>query len=254
MKRRTFTLIELLIVIAIIAILAAILLPVLSRARIAARRAACMGHLKQIGPLYAMYAEDFNGLTPHLINWNDPPPQTRLYWWDLLNGGEENRGGILVDGSEIRDSPGRAFSVFSGCPSWDMYMKKGTGDLWRTFHDTRSYGQAARFEGKAYGKHYVHSDGMLKPDQPCFRMFGTKNPSETLLCGDSIKYELDRWVKLAGTVTSKFADTFEEWWLVNTPYDADPLRHGGRNANYLFMDGRVVSLEPRPVFEFMLEN
>jgi len=58
LKKVNFTLIELLIVVAIIAILSGLLLPVLNRARISARKTVCASNLKQIGIIFSDYISD----------------------------------------------------------------------------------------------------------------------------------------------------------------------------------------------------
>lgn len=67
-KKNCFTLIELLIVIAIIAILSAMLLPTLNAAREKGKRAACGSNLKQIGFGLLSYANDYNGWFPVAVS------------------------------------------------------------------------------------------------------------------------------------------------------------------------------------------
>ena len=66
MKSKGFTLIEVLIVIVIIGILAAILFPVFAVAREKARMATCVSNLKQIGSAFSMYMSDYEECFPAL--------------------------------------------------------------------------------------------------------------------------------------------------------------------------------------------
>ncbi len=71
--KSAFTLIELLTVIAIIAILASILIPVVSSVRASARAAVCVSNLRQMHMGFMLYAEDNNGRLPYGNNINVIP-------------------------------------------------------------------------------------------------------------------------------------------------------------------------------------
>ncbi len=67
--RGAFTLVELLVVVAIIALLAGMLLPALARARDTARGAVCIGNLRQFGVASMTYSLDYRGHLPGFRNW-----------------------------------------------------------------------------------------------------------------------------------------------------------------------------------------
>jgi prepilin-type N-terminal cleavage/methylation domain-containing protein/prepilin-type processing-associated H-X9-DG protein len=88
-KRRGFTLIELLVVIGIIALLLAILLPVVSRVRFQAQCAVCASNLRQIATAASHYATDNNGRLPAML-----VPGTSSYPYDVSAQFEKMLSGV----------------------------------------------------------------------------------------------------------------------------------------------------------------
>ena len=64
MKKQKFSLIEILVVVAIIGILSSFLLPVLSQARETSRLAVCTNNLRQVSTAAMMYSEDYDDYLP----------------------------------------------------------------------------------------------------------------------------------------------------------------------------------------------
>jgi prepilin-type N-terminal cleavage/methylation domain-containing protein/prepilin-type processing-associated H-X9-DG protein len=87
-RYRAFTLIELLVVVSIIAILVALLLPSLGKARRAAAGAACLSNLRQVGQAVIMYANQEKGLLPYHIISQPAPIGTRYVGWTTLFDGQ----------------------------------------------------------------------------------------------------------------------------------------------------------------------
>jgi len=80
LRRRAFTLVELLVVIGIIALLVSILLPTLNRAREAANKVKCLSNLRQMGQANAMYVSQWKGWAVPAImgNGKDTFPGTTI--------------------------------------------------------------------------------------------------------------------------------------------------------------------------------
>jgi len=105
-----FTLIEVLVVIAIIAVLAAILFPVFSRAREKARQAVCHSNLRQMGLAIRMYIQDFEAYPPQHAKC--PMPDGRILhirWWNAIQPYQRNFQ-IFVCPSVPHWEPGRNMS------------------------------------------------------------------------------------------------------------------------------------------------
>ena len=128
---RAFTLIETLMVVAIIALLLGLLLPGLGSAREVARRAVCMSNQRQLLAAWSMYAEDHRGRAlPHAA----PHSSRRVYWY----GSEDpaSRRVIFEEGtlSPYLHAGLTARSVFE-CSSQPQgtYREQGMGGFTSTY-------------------------------------------------------------------------------------------------------------------------
>ena len=75
-----FTLIELLAVVAIIGILAALLMPALQKARNSAKSIKCVSNLRQYGTMFGMYENDNKGYLPLSLHYGRGGALVPLFW------------------------------------------------------------------------------------------------------------------------------------------------------------------------------
>ena len=112
-RLRGFTLLELLAVIATIVTLAALLLPVLGKAKIKAQRTACFSNLRQLGITWLMYKDDNND---YLV---ESCPSNTAYAWVLGNvtqPAEAGNADLIRQGKLVRIQPKRRHLSLPGRP------------------------------------------------------------------------------------------------------------------------------------------
>lgn len=173
--RRAFTLIELLIVLGIIVVLAALMVPAFASARRQARAVRCLAALNQIGSGFMMYSQEYNGMFPVAVH--EPPGSAEIpinvdrRWYDLIAKfiTSENMRSI-ADLEKVRKN-----SVLWGCPDWsrvDEYVTAGDRyrpgygmNYYNTFVEGRSdFSRMAYISGATPGR-YIRQVLWTNPNQ-----------------------------------------------------------------------------------------
>jgi prepilin-type N-terminal cleavage/methylation domain-containing protein len=177
---RAFTLIELLIVIAIIAILAALLLPSLASARTLAQSTRCLSNQRQLGLAWTAYAADARERVMPLAYWRQREIGTgpQVFWWGTH--GTTNTAPDFARGfiAPYLDTALATSSVLE-CPSqpWGTYDPQGPALL-----PTSTYG----YNGYYLSPAMTPGWGSTIAHRPWRRTFEIARPAELFVFADTL--------------------------------------------------------------------
>jgi prepilin-type processing-associated H-X9-DG protein/prepilin-type N-terminal cleavage/methylation domain-containing protein len=212
---RAFTLVELLAVIALVGVLAALLVPALEQGREAARAAACATNLRQLAAAALSYAADHGGEFP----WGMRTEGGETACWDFTTGaGGKARPGVIWE-----RIPECANGRVLQCPSYVGGNANWRGDPYTGYNYNCSY----------VGK--VEGDPALR--EAPVRLAALRDPARTALFGDGEYIGGANKFMRAPKVDRQ--NDFSGKGLREA--GTQGFRHGGR-TNAVFADGHVESL------------
>jgi prepilin-type N-terminal cleavage/methylation domain-containing protein/prepilin-type processing-associated H-X9-DG protein len=249
MRRKSlgFTLVELLVVMAIISILAAMLLPALSRARQQARAAACKSNLKQIGYAMGMYQTDFDEMFPSS---NNTPFQYFPDGWQCIwdaDGGVSGVDGYCPPDQILAkygyaqvgwvDNRVRIADSIFRCPS-DRAASRAVPDM-HSFSQCKRAHLAGGLTSSYAGSQQMHANSF-----PTYRDWSKKasRPGATMLQMEYDWWNNSRWFAwIANVRVPNAANTSAYSPPYNNNLHAALDRHGGTSQNVLWVDLHVTT-------------